>query len=430
MRTLLKDWRGSPGAAEARSTDVIVLTDCETRGGTPNVAKKKAQKTPAVVPMTRKQLSRYQKEQRQERLALGFVIIVVLLVVAVIGVGFFQEGFAKPNATFAKVNGVSITAGAWARAMVLQSRNLDNQLAYWDNQLISLGGGADASQAYLQQIIDQQKQQIQQAQQQLIFSVPDQLIANELIRQEAEKRGIAVAPADLDTALRDMFQPTPQAPITDTTSTIPTPTAIPANAWEQNYRQYLTTLGVSDAEYRQIALIPGLQREKLQVVFSETMATSAEQIRVSHIVTDTEDVAKVILVRLQAGEDFAALARELSGDTATAEIGGDLGWYPREILSGEFGPSVEAAAWSLQTGQVVSAPVQSYTGYEIFKVTDRDSNRLLDSDKLTQLQASALDTWLNPLMTSPAVQRFLDSETQLWVQAQVTKALDALAKTP
>ena len=393
------------------------------------MAKKKAQKTPAVVPMTKKQLSRYQKEQRQERLALGFVIVVVLLIVAVIGAGFFQEGIAKPNATIAKVNGASITAGAWAKAMVLQSRNLDNQLAYWDNQILGLGSGTDSGQAYLQQIIDQQKQQIQQAQQELIYSVPDQLIANELIRQEAEKRDIVVTPADMDTAVRDMFQPTAQEPVTDTVSTTPTPTAIPANAWEQNYKQYLTTLGVSDADYRQIALLPGLQRERLQVVLSETMATSAEQIRVSHIVTDTEDGAKTILARVQAGEDFAALARDLSGDAATTEIGGDLGWYPREILSGEFGPDVEAAAWALQTGQVVTAPLQSYTGFEIFKVTDREANRLLDGDKLTQLQSSVLDTWLTAQMASPVVERFMTSDAQLWVQAQVTKALQALAKT-
>ncbi|MDP3046299.1 MAG: peptidylprolyl isomerase [Chloroflexota bacterium] len=393
------------------------------------MAKKKARKSPTVVPMTKRQLSRYQKEKRQERLALGFVIVVVLLIVAVIAAGFFQEGIAKPNATVAKVNGTSVTAGAWAKAMVLQSRNLDNQLAYWDNQRLALGGGTDSGQAYLQQIIEQQKQQIQQAQQQLIYTVPDQLIANELIRQEAEKRGIAVTPADMDAAVRDMFQPTPREPVTDTASTTPTPTAIPANAWEQNYKQYLATLGVSDGEYRQIALLPGLQREKLQVVLSETMATSAEQIRVSHIVTDTEDVAKSILARVQAGEDFATLARDLSGDTATTEIGGDLGWYPREILSGEYGPDAESAAWALQKGQVVTAPVQSYSGYEIIKVTDREANRPLDSDKLAQLQGSVLENWLTAQMASPAVERFTTSDVQLWVQAQVTKALQALAKT-
>jgi foldase protein PrsA len=392
------------------------------------VAKKKAQKSPVTAPMTRRQLSRFQKEKRQERLALAFVIVVVLLIVSVIGFGFYQEGFAKPNTAVAKVNGVSITAESWAKAMVLQSKNLDNQLAYWDNQKLGMGGGADSSQAYLQQIIEQQRQQIQQSQQELIYTVPDQLIANELVGQEAEKRGLVVTPAEADAAIREMFQPTPQEPVTGTVSTTPTPTPIPANAWEQQYKQYLTTLGVSDGDYRRIALLPGLRRDKLQVALSETMATTAEQIRVSHIVTDMADVAMAILARVQAGEDFASLARDLSGDTATAEIGGDLGWYPRDILAGEYGPDVEAAAWRLQVGEVVTAPVQSYTGYEIIKLTGREASRALDSDKLTQLQTAVLENWLTAQMSSPGVERFMNSEVQLWVQAQVTKALQALAK--
>ncbi len=393
------------------------------------MAKKKAQKPIAAVPMTKKQLSRYQKEKRQERLALGFVIVVVALIALVIGAGFYQEGVAKPNTTVAKVNGTSITAGTWARAMVLQSRNLDSQINYWSNQRLSLGSGSDSSQAYLQQIVAQQLQQLQQSRQELIYSVPDQLIANELIRQEAEKRGISVTPADMDTALRDMFQPTPREPVTDTVSTTPTPTAIPANAWEQNYKQYLTTLGISDSEYRQIALLPGLQRERLQVVMSETMATSAEQIRLSHIVTDTEDVAKALLARVQAGEDFATLARTLSGDTATADIGGDLGWYPKGILSQEYGAGVEAAAWALQTGQMVTAPVQSYGGWEVLKLTGHEANRALESDKLAQLQSTQLEDWLTAQLNSPAVERYMTSDSQLWVQAQVAKALAALEKT-
>jgi parvulin-like peptidyl-prolyl isomerase len=392
------------------------------------VAKKKAQKSQAAVPMTKRQLSRYQKEKREERLALGFVIVVVLLVVAVIGAGFFQEGIAKPNVAVAKVNGASITAGAMAKAMTLQSRNLANQLAYWSNQASALGSATDSSQAYLQQLVQQQVQQIEQSQQELIYTVPDQLIANELIRQEAERRGIVITPADMDTAIRDMFQPDPQEPVTDTTSTTPTPTPIPANAWEKNYKDYLATLGVSDAEYRQIALVPGLQRERLQVVLSETMATSGEQIRLSHIVTDTEEVALSILARVQAGEDFATLAKDLSGDTATADIGGDLGWYPREIVSGEFGPDAETAAWALQKGEVVSAPVQSYTGYELLKVTDREANRPLDSDKLAQLQGTVLDGWLTAQMNSPAVERLMTSDVQAWVQTQTNRALDALSK--
>jgi hypothetical protein len=40
-----------------------------------------------------------------------------------------------------------------------------------------------------------------------------------------------------------------------------------------------------------------------------------------------------------------------------------------------------------------------------------------------------LDNWLNAQMASPAVERFMTSDAQLWVQAQVARALQALAKT-
>src|SRR6185503_11368442 len=39
--------------------------------------------------------------------------------------------------------------------------------------------------------------------------------------------------------------------------------------------------------------------------------------------------ADSLLVRVQAGEDFATLATENSDDVGTASVGGDLGWFRR-----------------------------------------------------------------------------------------------------
>ena len=118
-------------------------------------------------------------------------------------------------------------------------------------------------------------------------------------------------------------------------------------------------------------LLPTIRQEKLQVALSETVPVSGEQIRVSHIVTETSEAASAILARLQAGEDFAAVAKELSADTASAEIGGDLGWYPIGLLGDEFSESFETAAWALEKGAVVTAPIASSYGYHIVKQTDR-----------------------------------------------------------
>lgn len=70
--------------------------------------------------------------------------------------------------------------------------------------------------------------------------------------------------------------------------------------------------------------------------------------------------------RADAGEDFAALARELSQDRSNSEQGGDLGCGP----AGRFVPEFEQAMDALQAGQV-SEPVKTQFGWHVIKVTSR-----------------------------------------------------------
>jgi peptidyl-prolyl cis-trans isomerase D len=80
-----------------------------------------------------------------------------------------------------------------------------------------------------------------------------------------------------------------------------------------------------------------------------------------------EVVAQISALRdqLQAGADFAELAREHSQDPGSAEQGGDLGWIERGIMV----PPFEEAAFSLAPG-VVSEPVETAFGYHLVEVTD------------------------------------------------------------
>lgn len=383
------------------------------------MSKKKPQKPVEKPAMTKKQLSRLRRERRQERLALAFVIIVICLVTGVLAFGFYQENIVKPNLPIAKVNGIPITLITYAKAIDFQKRVLDQQEAYWQEQYQRFKASED--QAFLAQLAQQQLSQIQRARQQLYFSVPEDLIADELIRQETEKRNLTVSPAEVEEAIVKAFQPAAGEPVTDTASIIPTPTPIPPDAWQQKYKQYLSSLRLSDAEYRQLAILPLLRREKLQRALSETVPSSAEQIRLSHIVTDTREAAEAILARLQAGEDFATLAKELSSDASSAAAGGDIGWYPPGILAYDFGDAFEKAAFALQKGQIVTAPVASLAGYHILMVTDREINRPIDADKRAQLQATAVDRWLKQQKASPAVEWYLDSDKVAWVSTQVAK---------
>ena len=131
--------------------------------------------------------------------------------------------------------------------------------------------------------------------------------------------------------------------------------------------------------------------------------STPEQIRASHILfktagkKDDEVKAKAeqALKAVQAGGDFAALAKKDSDDETSAKQGGDLDFFPK----GRRAPEFDDAAFALQPGQV-SGLVKTAEGYEIIKVTDRKpaSERPIDEvraqivDQLAWEHASAKAT--------------------------------------
>ena len=76
--------------------------------------------------------------------------------------------------------------------------------------------------------------------------------------------------------------------------------------------------------------------------------------------------AESIRVRILAGEDFAAIARQESDDPGTRNNGGDLG----EIRRGITVPAFEQAAFALKAGDI-SEPVRTIFGYHIIQVRAR-----------------------------------------------------------
>jgi len=89
---------------------------------------------------------------------------------------------------------------------------------------------------------------------------------------------------------------------------------------------------------------------------------STETMRVSHIMVKTEAEAEAILTELEAGKDFAELAKAKSQDTGSAEKGGDLG----ELRRGQAVQEFEEAAFRLKEGEL-SPVVKTQYGYHILK---------------------------------------------------------------
>lgn len=91
-----------------------------------------------------------------------------------------------------------------------------------------------------------------------------------------------------------------------------------------------------------------------------------DEVEARHILVATEAEALAIADELRAGGDFASIARARSLDRATAPLGGEIGWFTREMMS----PPLAAAAFATPPG-AIAEPFASEFGWHVLEVTAR-----------------------------------------------------------
>jgi len=91
-----------------------------------------------------------------------------------------------------------------------------------------------------------------------------------------------------------------------------------------------------------------------------------EEVHARHILVKTEDEAKDVIKQLDAGKNFADLAKEKSTDPNEAD-GGDLGYFTKGRMVKEF----EDAAFALDKGAYTKTPVKTDFGYHVILVEDK-----------------------------------------------------------
>lgn len=120
-------------------------------------------------------------------------------------------------------------------------------------------------------------------------------------------------------------------------------------------------------------VIAGLSREAVtdeavQAAYDEMTATAAatpeKEWNASHILVATKQEAEAVQERLNSGEDFAAVATEVSTDPG-ATNGGELGWFG----AGQMVPEFEAAVEGMSPGDV-SGPIETQFGWHIVKLNE------------------------------------------------------------
>jgi parvulin-like peptidyl-prolyl isomerase len=389
------------------------------------------------ISLTRKQVSRREKERRQRLILIGVAVAIGCLILAILGFGVYQELVGKPSAPVAKVNGVPLSTNIYQKRVRLERMMLDANIEMMRTQRSLYDPEVDT---FILSIIDQQISQLS-VQRDLLNteSFVDGLIEEELIRQAAQEAGVSLSSQEIDRQIEQEFgysgeEPTAvPSPSTDTiTSTAEiTPTEVPTPStdtitstaeitptevptpmtrarFEELYGDFLTNLkngtGLTEAEYRDVVEVT-LLRGKMEEYVGQQVPTSEPQIRVRHILLDTEEEAQAVLQRLEDGEDFAALATEVSTDTLSAELGGDLGWIPKGKMDAAF----DEVAFNLPVGEI-SDVVETPSGFHIILVEERDDDRELDHDILEQRRSDAFQVWLVDLEAEAEIERFWSAD--------------------
>lgn len=113
-------------------------------------------------------------------------------------------------------------------------------------------------------------------------------------------------------------------------------------------------------------------REQRQVMVKEYHARHI-MIEINELTTPRVAMDQIIEVKqkLESGEDFADLAREYSDDPTSANLGGDMGWFPPEA----YGDRIYQTLQALGPGKT-SEPFQTMGGWHIMELLEtRETDR-------------------------------------------------------
>jgi peptidyl-prolyl cis-trans isomerase C len=162
-------------------------------------------------------------------------------------------------------------------------------------------------------------------------AVREAMINQEIIAQEALKKGLDKSPevrAQLDLIRLELL----------------------VNAYIQDH---LRANPITDEMMRK-----EYERQKAQV--------GTREFKARHILVEKEEEAKQIIAEIRKGGSFEKIAAERSKDTGSGKRGGELDW----ALPGNYVKPFADALQKMKKGQMTDAPVQTDFGWHVIRVDD------------------------------------------------------------
>ena len=228
----------------------------------------------------------------------------------------------------------------------------------------------------------------------------DQVIYEKMLDLEANEKGLSFTPEEITAHLKEMFGYTDPEP-EDTSMGGLDESSVVAPEIGTEEDAFETFLENSAATNYEGMLTPDFFRALSyhdlldSTMFGEVSAGhdfKEEMVKAQHILVEEEATAKEILEKLDAGEDWNALAAEYSIDTSNKDDGGDLGWVARGSMVLPF----EEAAFALEPGETTKEPVKTDYGFHIIRSEGKEV-RELEDDALSVAQQALYSEWQDEL---------------------------------
>lgn len=168
----------------------------------------------------------------------------------------------------------------------------------------------------------------------------DDLIATELVRQDAKAQGL-----ENDESIKKRLEEVREQLILD--------------LWTKKTVEGIT---FSEAELK-------AEYDKLMEKQPKT------EYKARHILVKTEDEANAIIKELEGDKDFAKLAEEKSTGPSGPR-GGDLGWFKATSMVPPFAEAVAA----MKPNEISKTPVKTQFGFHVIKLEDKRNAKLPELD--------------------------------------------------
>jgi len=246
-------------------------------------------------------------------------IVIIAAVVFLVGIGIwvgyesYKDYKSDPmRQVMVKVNGVPFTMEYFVNTLDIYVKTYINNIVntYLDFYMASNYTREEAIQLLTSNAISELSQNTDNIADMITGQVADDIINDELLRQGAkEELGIEVTADEIDAGLE-------------------------ARGWpnERAYRDLVST---------------ALLQEKVGEYFDPGLNTTMEQAHVQVMLVEGEEVADEVISKVEAGDNFTALAEEFS---CNSTVEGDLGWLPKVLMPNTL---IADAAFNLTPGETI-----------------------------------------------------------------------------